>query len=65
MAIPDKSSSDYPFYISGCYGKESFEDFNLARKVLRSRKIASARQVYRCEFCGKIHIGSNQVRRKK
>jgi predicted adenine nucleotide alpha hydrolase (AANH) superfamily ATPase len=65
MAIPDKSHPDYPFYISGCYGKEVFEDFKLAHKVLRSRKIASARQVYRCEFCGKIHIGSTQVRRKK
>lgn len=65
MTIPDKSHPDYPFYVSGCLGKEVFEDFNLARKVLRSRKITSARQVYRCEFCGKIHIGSNQFRRNK
>lgn len=65
MTIPDKSHPDYPFYVSGCLGKEVFEDFNLARKVLRSRKITSARQVYRCEFCGKIHIGSNQFRRKR
>lgn len=65
MTLPDKSHPDYPFYVSGCLGKEVFEDFNLARKVLRSRKITSARQVYRCEFCGKIHIGSNQFRRKR
>ena len=65
MPIPDKSSKDYKFYLAACVGKEAFEDFDLANKVLKSRKIASARQVYRCSYCGKIHIGFSDRRNRK
>ena len=55
--IPAVGDAQYPYYLAQCADKEKFDSVALANKVLKTRKIASARQVYKCEFCGKWHLG--------
>lgn len=56
--IPAVGDVQYQYYLAQCVDKEQFDSVALVNKVLKTRKIASARQVYKCEFCGKWHLGS-------
>ena len=55
---PAVDDAQYPYYLAQCVNKEKFDSIALANKVLKTRKTASARQVYKCEFCEKWHLGS-------
>lgn len=56
-AIPAPDTPQYQYYYAQCVNKQSFDSIALANKVLKSRRIPSARQVYKCEFCDKWHLG--------
>lgn len=56
--IPAVGDAQYQYYFAQCANKEQFDSVTLANKVLKTRKVSSARQVYKCEFCGKWHLGS-------
>lgn len=56
-AIPPVESPQYQYYSAQCLNKEAFDSVALAHKVVKARKIPSARQVYKCEFCNKWHLG--------
>jgi len=57
-AIPAPTDAQYKYYLAQCLDKQGFESVALANKVLKTRKIATVRQVYKCEFCGKWHLGT-------
>lgn len=46
------------FQAAGCDGKKAFQTPQLAFKALtRNHRRPDDRQFYRCEWCGKFHIG--------
>ena len=55
--IPASTDPQHPYYLAQCVSKQGFESVALANKVVKARKIATARQVYNCEFCDKWHLG--------
>jgi hypothetical protein len=58
--------------VVSCQGKEAFASWQLAEQVRKGRgrrnDRTDQRQVYRCEFCHKFHLGTpgrpKQQRRK-
>lgn len=53
---------------SACDGKERFQTFALAERVMKMRRrgVKLGRQTYRCHACGGYHIGTSlqlQVKR--
>ena len=56
--IPASTTPEYQYYLAQCVSKQGFESVALANKVVKARKIATARQVYKCEFCDKWHLGT-------
>lgn len=43
--------------VSACLGKEAFATPQLAHEVITKRRSRDPRQVYRCRYCGKFHVG--------
>jgi hypothetical protein len=66
-----RETTPYFRRLADCVGKEPFASPQLARKVLRRRKVASNHRrgkehrdrakcdVYRCPHCSLFHIGTN------
>ncbi|MFY9479139.1 MAG: hypothetical protein WAQ08_15955 [Aquabacterium sp.] len=49
-----------------CEGKASFDSYSLAARVCRDRargRRQQKRQAYRCETCGKWHLGATDAMR--
>lgn len=42
---------------AGCNGKEKFDTFSQAREVVNRRNSKKKREVYKCPFCRKFHVG--------
>lgn len=59
-------TDQHEFVIAGCDGKPSFPSFALADKVAkRSRSKRHLNSMpYRCEWCGRWHIGTKMKGRK-
>lgn len=51
-------------YLSSCAGKEAFDTPALAWKIHLRRKMQNTK-VYRCNFCGKWHLGRPSGPRSK
>lgn len=59
------SDRDTDAQLSACAGKVAFESPALAMRVNRDRKKKIRREPYRCEHCGKWHLGVLYVGRRK
>ena len=54
------------FEIAGCEGKVKFESWALAREVTKRRgRHQKIREVYKCPYCHKFHVGSLKRKRFK
>lgn len=49
---------------TGCAGKQAFEAKSLATKIakLSSGRRSTPMSAYKCEFCGKYHVGSRNAK---
>ena len=57
-AIPAPTDAQYKYYLAQCLNKQGFESVALANKVLKTRKIATARQVYKCRILREVAPGT-------
>ena len=48
---------------AGCSGKQTFSSWPLAERVARQqrRKRGGNANPYRCQFCGRVHVGTSVV----
>ena len=42
---------------AACIGKQAFATPQLAHEIVARRRSRKAREVYRCPYCGRFHVG--------
>lgn len=66
--MPPMSEAPTQYELSACTGKASFDSFSLAKKVAKRRRRSMCgdrkSDAYKCEACGKWHIGYRSQRKR-